>query len=71
MSTKTYPFRAAPGHWTSLVHRVGWDAGDRSCRDAGRTKWAQEDYDAAVEQMNRLMDAWAAGEDPEIEEVAA
>lgn len=54
-----------------IAHAAGWDAGNRSAKAAGRAVWAAEDYDAAVAQMCRLMDLWAAGGRTEVEEVAA
>lgn len=42
----------------TITRRIAWaaatDAGNRSMRDAGRTAWSQEDYDAAVAEFYRL-----------------
>lgn len=34
--------------------RAAWDAGAASARSAGRTKWAYEDFLAAVREWERL-----------------
>lgn len=39
----------------SLAHAAGWDAGNRSMRRAGRSRWNAEDYNAAVREYDRLM----------------
>lgn len=38
-----------------LARAAGWDAGNRSMRAAGRKAWNEEDYQAAVDTENRLM----------------
>lgn len=42
----------------TLTRKLAWasstDAGNRSMRKAGRDKWDQEDYNAAVDEFNRL-----------------
>jgi len=40
-----------------LAHAAGWDAGNRSMREAGRTTWNDDDWNAAAEVTNRLLDA--------------
>jgi hypothetical protein len=30
-----------------LAHAAGWDAGNQSMRQAGRTAWSEADYEAA------------------------
>jgi len=42
------------GH--KLIHSAGMDAGNRSMRRAGRTKWNKEDYNAAARECDRLYD---------------
>jgi hypothetical protein len=41
-----------------LTRKLAWaaatDAGNRRMREAGRTKWSQGDYNAAVREFNRL-----------------
>jgi hypothetical protein len=39
-----------------IAHAAGWDAGNRSMRAAGRTKWNEDDWNAAAEVMYRLLD---------------
>lgn len=38
----------------SLAYACGMDAGDLSMKRNQRTKWSQEDLDAATEEFNRL-----------------
>lgn len=40
----------------AVAHASGMDAGNRSMRAAGRTKWNEDDYDAACVENNRLFD---------------
>ena len=40
----------------STAYAAGRDAGYRSMRKAGRTKWNEEDFNAAAEMCNRLLD---------------
>lgn len=44
----------------NLLAAVGLDAGNRSAKAAGRTRWGREDYNAAVRERNRLADALGA-----------
>lgn len=44
----------------ALAHAAGHDAGNRAATAAGRTTWTADDYNAAVAQMNRLLDLWGA-----------
>lgn len=37
-----------------LVYAAGHDAGNRSMRSAGRTKWSRADYNAAATEFARL-----------------
>ena len=37
-----------------LAHAAAWDEGNRSMRLAGRDKWSEDDYNAAVREFNRL-----------------
>lgn len=41
-----------------LTRDLAWaaatDAGNRSMRQAGRTKWSQRDYNAAIREFDRL-----------------
>lgn len=37
-----------------LAMAAARDAGNRSMREAGRTKWNQADYNAMVREFNRL-----------------
>ena len=32
----------------------GWDEGNRSMRNGGRTAWSTEDYNAAVKKFNDI-----------------
>ena len=43
-----------------VLRAAGWDAGSRHMRKAGRRTWNGQDYDAAVAEMERLCEAWAA-----------
>jgi hypothetical protein len=43
-----------------VAHAAGWDAGNRSCKAAGRSEWSMEDRDAAAETMDRVMRALAS-----------
>jgi hypothetical protein len=38
-----------------LAHAAGWDAGNRSMRAAGRSKWNHEDHAAASAEFSRIM----------------
>jgi hypothetical protein len=38
-----------------LARAAAWDAGNRSMREAGRTAWSRADYDAAVNELDRLL----------------
>jgi len=40
-----------------IAYAAGQDAGNRSMRKAGRTKWNRTDYNAAAHETNRLMAA--------------
>jgi hypothetical protein len=37
-----------------IPRAAGWDAGDRSMKAAGRSRWTRQDYNAAVREFNRL-----------------
>ena len=37
-----------------IIHAIAWDAANRSMREAGRNIWNVDDYNAAVEEFNRL-----------------
>jgi hypothetical protein len=39
-----------------LAMACGWDAGNRSMREAGRTKWSRADFNASVREFNSLWD---------------
>ena len=39
-----------------IARAAGWDAADRSMRDAGRTVWDVDDYNEAVRVTNALLD---------------
>lgn len=38
-----------------LAHAAGQDAGNRHMRQASREKWVEEDYNAAVAELNRIL----------------
>ena len=38
-----------------IARAAGWDAGNRSMRDSGRTAWNEDDWDAACDVYDRLM----------------
>jgi len=38
-----------------LAHAASRDAGNRSMRAAGRSKWNQDDYNVACAEFDRLM----------------
>jgi|GEM_PF-2995952 len=38
-----------------IAHAAGWDAGNRSMQDGGRTAWNEDDWNAACEVYDRLM----------------
>jgi hypothetical protein len=40
---------------TSIAYAAGLDAGNRSMREAGRTKWSPEDAERASEATQRLL----------------
>jgi hypothetical protein len=52
------PYLDAQPNPPRLTRDVAWaaahDAGNRSMRHAGRTSWNEDDYNAAVEEFNRL-----------------
>lgn len=37
-----------------FAHSAGWDAGNRSMRKAGRSKWNDDDWNAACAEFERL-----------------
>ena len=37
-----------------ITYAAGFDAGDKSMRQAGRTKWNREDYDIASQELLRM-----------------
>lgn len=37
-----------------IAHVSGWDEGNRSMRNSGRTVWSIEDYNAAVKKFNDI-----------------
>jgi len=39
-----------------ICYAAGWDAGNRSMKQAGRTKWSWEDTNAACDVCNKLLD---------------
>jgi len=41
----------------SLIRASAWDAGNQSMRAAGRQKWSDDDYNAAVRCQDRLIAA--------------
>lgn len=52
-----------------IAHAASRDAGDRHMRAAGRAKWNEDDWNAAVEEYDRL---WPLERDlPKIEGVTA
>lgn len=38
-----------------LAHAASWDAENRSMRAAGRTRWNQDDWNAAAREFERLV----------------
>lgn len=40
-----------------MCYAAGMDAGNLSMRQAGRTKWNEDDYNACVRVCNRLLDS--------------
>lgn len=52
---------AAPIHTLSeackLAHAAGWDAANRSARDAGRAAWTNDDWNKGAEVYARMMRA--------------
>ena len=44
----------------AIAHAASWDAGNRHMRAAGRTKWNQDDADAAWAEFDRLI-PWPEG----------
>lgn len=48
----------------SLIRASSMDAGNFSMRDGGRSKWSDDDYNAACETFNRLV-ASCYGEGPD------
>lgn len=41
----------------SLIRASAWDAGNQSMRDAGRSVWSEDDYNASVDCQERLIRA--------------
>lgn len=41
----------------ALAYASGKDAGNRSMREEGRTKWNADDYNTASKVTNRLLDS--------------
>lgn len=37
-----------------LAHAAGWDAGNRSMREAGRSTWNEDDWNAAAEAFEKI-----------------
>ena len=52
------PAKRKPSIIQPLAHDIAWaastDAGNRSMREAGRTAWSEEDYNAACAELERL-----------------
>jgi len=44
-----------------LARAIGWDAGNRSMRAAGREKWNEDDYNAGVRAMDDCLPDPKAG----------
>ena len=38
-----------------IAHAAAWDTGNRHARAKGRDTWNEDDYNACVEEFNRLM----------------
>jgi hypothetical protein len=38
-----------------IAHAAGWDAGNRSMREHGRTSWNEDDWAVACETHGRLL----------------
>ena len=38
-----------------IAHAAGWDAGNRSAKQHGRTAWNEDDWNAACEVVDRLL----------------
>jgi hypothetical protein len=47
---------SAPEMTPAIARAAGQDAGNRSMRAAGRASWNEDDWNAAVETMTRLME---------------
>lgn len=47
----------------ALVHAHATDAGNESMRKGGRTVWSAEDFDAAVEVLNKYLPEYDPEED--------
>lgn len=41
----------------SLLRASAWDAANRQMREAGRTKWSEDDYNLACSEQERLIRA--------------
>jgi hypothetical protein len=50
------PMSLAPlGFREAVCRAAGWDAGNRAMREAGRTAWSADDYNAAAREYERLV----------------
>ncbi len=38
-----------------IAHAAGRDAGNRSARRAGRTRWSEDDFNAASRAMDQIL----------------
>ncbi len=38
-----------------IAHAAGRDAGNRSARRAGRTRWSEDDFNAAARVMEQIL----------------
>lgn len=45
----------------AMARAAGWDEGNRSMRAAGRTAWNEEDWRAAVQVVERYIEAVPPG----------
>ncbi len=39
----------------TLAHAAGWDAGNRSMREAGRTEWNEDDWNEAARIYTKIL----------------
>ena len=52
---KPWVYARAERQRYDMAHAAAWDAGNRSMKGAGRSKWSVEDWNAMCSEFARLM----------------